>query len=122
LKRLIAILTAAVMTSLIALGMLVVGVSAMMNPNSVPVSDSPDAPAAVAQTTTTSDPQAAAQINQLKSLVTQYQNREKQYQTQIDQLNQQVQQLQNVLQQLQSMGVIRINGDGTIQLRRGRGN
>ncbi len=120
-KRLIAILTAAVMTSLIALGMLVVGVNAMMNPNSVPVSDSPDAPAAVAQTTTTSDPQAAAQINQLKALVTQYQNREKQYQTQIDQLNQQVQQLQSVLTQLQRRGVIRINGDGSIQLRRGGG-
>ncbi len=121
-KRLIAILTAAVITSVIALGMLVVGVSAMVNPNSVPATDSPDAPAAVAQTTTTSDPQAAAQINQLKSLVTQYQNREKQYQTQIDQLNQQVQQLQGVLQQLQRMGIIRINADGTIQLRRGRDN
>jgi TolA-binding protein len=107
------------MTGVIALGLLVVGVSAMMNPNSVPVADSPDAPAAVAETTT-SDPQAAAQINQLQSLVAQYQNREKQYQTQIGQLNQEVQQMQGVLQQLQRLGVIRINGDGTIQLRRGR--
>ncbi len=119
-KRLMAILTAAIVTSVIALGMLLVGASAMMNPNSIPVSDSPDVPAAVAQTTTTSDPQAAAQINQLKSLVTQYQGREKQYQTQVDQLNQQVQQMESVLQQLQRVGVIRINGDGTIQVRRGR--
>ncbi len=118
-KRLVAILTAAVVTSLIALAMLVVGVNAMVNPNSVPVSDSPNAPSTVTQTTTTMDPQAAAQINQLKSLVAQYQSREQQYQAQVNQLNTQVQQLQGVLQQLQRLGIIRINADGSIQLSRG---
>ncbi len=119
-KRLVAILTAAVVTSLIALAMLVVGVNAVTNPNSVPVSDSPNIPSAVTQPTSTADPQAAAQINQLKSLVAQYQSREQQYPTQVNQLNSQVQQLQGVLQQLQQLGIIRINADGSIQLGRGR--
>ncbi len=119
-KKLIAILTAAIITSLVALAMLVVGANAMMNPNSVPVSDSPNAPAAVTQPATTVDPQAVNQINQLKSLVAQYQSREQQYQAQVNQLNGEVQQLQGVLQQLQRMGIIRINADGSIQLARGR--
>ncbi len=116
-KRITAIIAAAVVTALIAFGMLVVGASAIFNPNSVPVSDSPVSSAAVSNTTT--DPQAQAEISRLQSLVSQYQNREQQYQAQLNQLNQQVQQYQDILVQLQQRGIIRIGQDGSIQLRRG---
>ena len=117
-KRLQAVLAAALVTTLVAFGMLVVGVNALVNPNSVPVNDTPGL-AAVAREAPASDAQAQAQINQLQNLVTQYQGREKQYQTQIDQLNAQVQQFQDILVQLQQRGIIRLNRDGSIQLRRG---
>jgi len=66
--------------------------------------------------------QYQAQINQLNDQIAQYQNREKQYQAQMDQLTKQVQQLQQVMNELQRRGVIRILGDGAIQLRGGRSN
>jgi peptidoglycan hydrolase CwlO-like protein len=128
LKKLAALLTAGFVTSLIAFGMLLIGLNAFFNPNSVPASDSANDPAGVTDVATTD---AQTQINQLQSLIAQYQdrekqyqaqiqqyqNREKQYQTQTQQLNTQVQQLQNVLSELQRRGIIRIQSDGTIQLR-----
>lgn len=116
LKRVSAIIGAALVTALIAFGMLVVGASAVFNPNSVPVSDSPVSSAPVSDNTST-DPQA--EIRRLQSLVSQYQSREQQYQAQVNQLSQQLQQDQNILVQLQQRGIIRIGQDGSIQLRRG---
>ena len=131
-KRLAALLTAGFVTSLIAFGMLLIGLNAFFNPNSVRANDSVNDPAGVTNVTT-ADTQT--QINQLQSLLAQYQdrekqyqaqiqqfqNREKQYQTQTQQLNSQVTQLQGVLSDLQRRGIIRIQSDGTIQLR-GRGD
>ncbi|MCL4393621.1 MAG: taxilin [Chloroflexi bacterium] len=114
-KRLEAIVAATVVTAVIALAMLAVGLNALVNQNSVPVSNSPAL--ASSATTAGTDPPSQAQIDQLKSLVAQYQSREQQYQTQLSQENAQIQQLQNVLAQLQQRGVIRILNDGTIQLR-----
>lgn len=119
-KRIQAIIAATIVTGVIAVGMLLVGLSAILNPNTVPASDSP-AQAPAISNVTTADPPAQAEINRLQGLVSQYQNREKQYQAQIDQLNGQVQQLQDVLNELQQRGIIRINRDGSIQLGRGRG-
>jgi predicted Rossmann fold nucleotide-binding protein DprA/Smf involved in DNA uptake len=116
-KRLEAIIAAAIITGVVALCMLLIGVNALLNPNSVPVSDSP-VTTALNSTSTTVDP---AQVTQLQSLVTQYQSREKQYQTQLDQANTQLQQYQQVLIELQNAGVIQITSDGQILLRRGRG-
>jgi TolA-binding protein len=118
-KRLEAMIAAVIVTGIIGACILLVGASALLNPNSVPASNSADEPAAVANLTA-GDPQTLAQVNQLKDIVGQYQNREKQYQSQIDQLNGQVKQLQGIMTELQRRGVIRILNDGTIQL--GRSN
>ncbi len=117
-KRIAAIIVAALVTGLIAVCILFVGANAVLKPNSVPVNDSPNSAAVVSNTNAT-DAQAQAQIQQLQSLVQQYQARDQQYQAQIDQLNGEVQQLQNVLLELQQRGIIRIQSDGSIQLRRG---
>ena len=120
-KRLAALLAAGFVTSIIAFGMLLIGLNAFFNPNGVPANDSINDPANAANVTTTD---TQAQISQLQSLIAQYQDREKQYQTQIQQyqtqtqqLNSQVRQLQSVLSELQRRGIIRIQNDGTIQLR-----
>ncbi len=109
LKRLYAFLAALIVTGIVALCMLVIGVSAAMNPNTVPIADSPSDPAAASAS-------SPAQIDQMQSLIQQYQNREKQYQTQLNQMNTQLQQYQSLLQDLQRRGIIRINADGSYQL------
>ena len=116
-KRLEAMIAALIVTGILGVCMLLVGASTLLNPNSVPVSNSIDDTAPAANVATT-DSETSAQINQLKDLVAQYQGREKQYQSQIDQLNGQVKQLQGVLTELQRRGVIRMLNDGTIQLGR----
>ena len=115
-KRKQALVAAALMTALVAFGLMAVGVNAAMNPNSVPVSNSPAADLAVSSSSTT----AEGQISQLKSLISQYQAREKQYQDQLSTVNSQVQQLQSVLVQLQQAGIITIQNNGAITLGRGR--
>lgn len=117
-KRVIAVVTAAVITLIVGLGMLVVGVNAVLNPNSIPVSNSPAEASAVNNLPASTDANSQSQIAQLQSLVAQYQNREKQYQAQINQLNSQLQDAQSILAELQRRGIIRIGADGSVQLRR----
>ena len=111
LKRTLALLTAVLVTGLIGFAMLAVGVNAVLNPNTVPVSNTAavSAPASQAQT----------QVEQLQSLIKQYQNREQQYQARLDQDEAQLQQYQSLLMELQRRGVIRVSPDGSIQLRQG---
>jgi hypothetical protein len=120
-KRLQAIIAATIITGVVALSMLLIGINALLNPNSVAVSDSPTNTAVNAPTAPTAPTAGVdqAQVTQYQNLISQYQNREKQYQAQLDQANTQVQQYQQVLSQLQSAGVIRITSDGRILLRRG---
>jgi peptidoglycan hydrolase CwlO-like protein len=113
-KRLEALVAGAFITGIIALCILAIGVNAALNTNTAPIADSPSDPApAVASAST----DLQAQINQLQNLVQQYQNREKQYQAQLNQSNARLQQYQTLLQDLQRRGIIRINADGSIQLR-----
>jgi peptidoglycan hydrolase CwlO-like protein len=131
LKQILALVTAFLVTSLIGFGMLVIGANAATNPDSVPVSNAPGNPAAAINTNAQSpsgqpgdviaqyqarEQQYQTQINQLNSLIAQYQSREKQYQSQLDQVTTQAKQSQQILDQLQQRGVIRIMGDGSIQL------
>ena len=140
-KQIQALIAAVVMTVLVGLCMLVVGINAVSNPNTVPVLDAPPSADAASNQVDTSQSQQTnnliaqyqdrekqyqAQIQQLNNLVSQYQSREKQYQDQLNQANaaaQQAnataQQLQNILVELQRRGIIRIMSDGSIQLRRG---
>jgi uncharacterized protein HemX len=109
-KRLGAVIAAAVITGLVALCMLLIGLNALLNPNSVRASDV--ATSAVANTPGVGvDP---AQTTQLRNLIAQYQDREKQYQAQLDQANTQIHQYQQVMAELQQRGVIRITNDGQI--------
>lgn len=117
-KRLEAIIAAAIITGVVALSMLLVGINALVNPNSVTASDSPST-TALNVTTTGVD---QAQVTQWQNLISQYQSREKQYQAQLSQANTQLEQYQQVLSQLQTAGVIRITSDGRILLRRGGGD
>jgi len=118
-KRLYALIAAAIITGLVGLGMLAIGVNAMLNPNTVAASNAPGDPATNVSATS---PDAQAQVRQLQDLVAQYQDREKQYQAQLNQEDTQLQQYQQLLIELQRRGLIRINGDGSIQLpRRGLG-
>jgi Tfp pilus assembly protein FimV len=98
--------------------MLVVGANAVLNPNSIPVSNSPAEVSPINNLPASTDANSQSQIAQLQSLVAQYQNREKQYQAQISQLNSQLQDAQSILAELQRRGIIRIGTDGSIQLRR----
>ena len=117
-KRMQAIVAAAIITAALGFGLLAVGVNAAMNTNSVPPSDSPASAAVATGVNADTTQQALEQINQLKSLIAQYQTQATQYQQQLAQANAQVQQLQNVLLQLQQAGVIRIQSNGSITLGR----
>lgn len=126
-KRLQGLIAATVTTMVISLGMFVIGVSAAVNTNRVPVSNSP-AQASLAANTTAAKasakaaPDAAqAQIDQLQNLIKQYQEREQQYQTEIKSQAQkladatnQANTLQQVLVALQQRGLIQITRDGRI--------
>lgn len=117
-KRLEAFIAAAVITGVIALCMLLIGINALINTNSVAASDSP-----VSSALNTTTPNVdSAQVSQWQNLVAQYQDREKQYKAQLDQANTQLEQYQRVLSELQSAGVIRITSDGRILLRQGGGS
>ena len=117
-KRVQALIAAAIITGLIALGMLAIGVNAALNPHSVAASNVPgDPPASAVAAGSATSAQTQAEINQLQSIVAQYQNREKQYQAELNQANSQLQQYQALLTELQRRGLIRINSDGSIQLR-----
>jgi hypothetical protein len=117
-KQVIAFLSAFIITAVVALSMLVVGVNAATNPNSVPVSNSPVSSAAK---DISSQASVQDQIAQLQAQVAQYQVREQQYQAALDSDNQQlsqasqeIQMIQQLLAYLQSRGLIRIDNQGQI--------
>jgi septal ring factor EnvC (AmiA/AmiB activator) len=114
-KRIQAVIAAVMITGLVGLGMLAIGVNAALNPNTVAVSNAPGDPPAPAVAATSS--QTQTQINHLQDLIAQYQNREKQYQAELNQADTQLQQYQALLAELQRRGLIRVNSDGSIQLR-----
>ena len=123
-KRLQALIAAAITTALIGFGVLVIGANAASNPYTVPISNSPVEASTVSTGTTSA--QVQAQLDQLQNLISQYQDREKQYQAELNTLSQklsdanlQVDQLQQILVELQQRGVIRITRDGRIQLPQG---
>ncbi len=126
-KRFRGLIAATFITGIVAVGMVGIGVNAISNTNTVPVSDSP---AQAVQSTQVSTKAAAdqttAQIDQLQNLIKQYQSREQQYQTEIKSLSQKLNdanatadQARQILQALQDRGIIQINRDGQIFLRGG---
>ncbi len=119
-KKLVAFIVAFVITGIVAVTMLVVGVSAAFNKNSVAVSNSPtQAQPSTSAVTTSGDP--AQQIAQLQSLVAQYQARDQQYQQQLSQAQQEIQSVQQLLTFLQQRGLISIDNQGNIVVHGGFG-
>ncbi len=129
-----AVIFAVLITAVIGVAMFMIGANALLNKNSVPVSNSPN--------TTTTNASAAAStqdqqtIQQMQNMINQYQARDKQYQSelndaaqrlsqanqQLDQANQQLNTYVQLINELQNVGVIRITNDGRVMIRGGDGN
>ena len=108
-KKLSALLAALVITGVIGLGILVIGVSALANRNTVALQDAPNASLAssnIGNTTVSSD-LSASEVQQLRQQVSDTQ-------AQLDQANLTIQQYQALLLALQQRGVITIGEDGRI--------
>jgi peptidoglycan hydrolase CwlO-like protein len=116
-KQYTALLAAFAITICMGAAMLLVSGSALINRNGIPVADSPAAATATAQAKTAEQ----AQIQQLQSLVTEYQTREVKYQAELksagqdlDRANNQMRQYQMLLLALQNRGYISIDPSGRI--------
>jgi len=135
-KTLPALLFALGITAILAIGMAVIGVNALVNPATLPITNSPASsgvaaasfsPSSSSSTSASASSADQAQIAQLQALVTQYQDREKQYQSeltdaanQLSQANAQLAQFQQLLTVLEQRGIIRVNSAGQIFLGRGQ--
>ena len=118
-KQWIAFLVAFVITGVIALSILIVGVSAAVNPNGVPVSNSPSQAALQGATSSTSTDQ---QVAQLQNQITQYQAALQNDQAQLNQASQEMQMVQQLLTYLQQRGIIQIDSQGQITVIGRRGD
>ena len=119
-KQYMALLAAFAITLCMGAGMLRVSGSALINKNGVPVADSPAAATATAQAKTAEQ----AQIQQLQSMVAEYQTREVKYQSELQsagqdlqRANNQMQQYQLLLMALQNRGYINIDPNGQVSIR-----
>jgi len=119
-KQYMALLAAFAITLCMGAGMLLVSGSALINKNGVPVADSPAAATATAQAKTAEQ----AQIQQLQSMVAEYQTREVKYQSELQsagqdlqRANNQMQQYQLLLMALQNRGYINIDPNGQVSIR-----
>jgi len=119
-KQIIAFVVAFVITGIVALTMLIVGVNAAINPNGVPVSNSPAQAALQAPASSTSSSSDQAQITQLQNQISQYQAALQNAQAQLNQASQEMQTVQQLLTFLQQRGIIRIDNQGNITVTGGR--
>jgi uncharacterized protein YpmS len=123
-KHILALLAAIVITGVTAFGMLVVGVNALVNPNTTSTVNTP-AQASASTSTTPSTATYQAEIAQLQSQIAQYQARDRQYQValqndnaQLNQAAQELQMVQQLLAYLQNRGLIQIDNSGQITVTR----
>ena len=122
-KKIPALIAVIITSAVIVLMMMVVGMNALLNPNTVTAASAPGDSAATALTGD------SAQVQQLQARIAEYQSREKQYQSQLNQVeaslqqaNSDLQQYQQVVDTLQQVGLIRIDQNGQISLPRFRGD
>jgi peptidoglycan hydrolase CwlO-like protein len=125
-KTIPALIAGIITSAVIVAIMMVVGVNALLNPNTVAEASAPGDQGTTAVISGASSD--SAQLQQLQARIAEYQSREKQYQDQVKQLetnlqqaNNQLQQYQQLMDTLQQMGIIRISQDGQILLPRFRG-
>jgi hypothetical protein len=119
-KQYTALLIAFAVTACMGMGMLMVSGSALLNKDGIPVANSPAQATATAEAKTVEQ----AQIQQLQSLVAEYQTREVQYQDELksaghdlQQANDQIRQYQMLLMALQNRGYISIDSNGQVTVR-----
>ena len=117
-KHISAILTAVIITTIIGLGILVVGVSALSNTNTVALQNSPNTSSTGTNLTNTGGNTAVSSASS-SSDVQQLQQQVSNLQTQLDQAAQVIQQYQSLLLVLQQRGVIVIDQSGNIYLPQG---
>ena len=124
-KSFMPVLVALLITACVGVSMFAIGGAALFNKNGVSVSNSPAQSSDVA---VLNSPQSTGQVDQMQTLISQYQDHEQQYQQreqqlqdQLAQANAQLQQDQQTIQQFQSLltalqqrGVIRITNDGRV--------
>lgn len=125
-KQIPALIAAFTITGLIGFVMISVGASAILNKNTVAITNSPASTSAAPANGATASANGSQdvtqiQIQQLEDRIHQYQQREQQYQSQVNQLEQQVNQdntqiqsYQRLLLELQRRGVISIQRDGRV--------
>jgi len=117
-KHISAILTAVIITTIIGLGILVVGVSALTNTNTVALQNSPSTgltgsnPTNTGGNTAVSSAPSSSDVQQLQQQVSDLQ-------AQLNQASQEIQQYQSLLLVLQQRGVIVIDQSGNIYLPQG---
>ena len=112
-KHFSAIITALLITAVIGFGIVVIGVNAMTNRNTVALQNSPNT-SLVGTSNTSSDP--ATSSSSASADVQQLQQQLSDTQAQLEQATQAVQQYQELLRALQQRGVIVIGQDGRIYL------
>ena len=117
-KHLSAIITAFVITAVVGLGIMVIGVSALTNTNTVPLQNSPNA-SLTGNNLSNSSANSAAQSASTSSDVQQLKQQVSDLQSQLDQAIQAIQQYQSLLTVLQQRGVISVDSNGNIHLPQG---
>jgi hypothetical protein len=117
-KHISAILTAVIITTIIGLGILVVGVSALTNTNTVALQNSANASSTGTNQTNISNNTAGSSASS-SSDVQQLQQQVSDLQAQLNQAGQIIQQYQSLLLVLQQRGVIVIDQSGNIYLPQG---
>jgi len=117
-KHVSALLTAVIITTIIGLGILVVGVSALTNTNTVALQNSPNTSSTGTNLTNAGGNTAASSASP-SSDVQQLQQQVSDLQAQLNQASQVIQQFQSLLMVLQQRGVIVIDQSGNIYLPQG---
>jgi signal transduction histidine kinase len=120
-KHVSAIITAVIITLVIGVGIMVIGVNALTNKNTVALQNSTNASVSGNRLTSTSNNSGASSASSL-SEVQQLQQQVNDLQSQLDQENQVIQQYQSLLIALQQRGVIRVDQKGNIYLPHGDTN
>jgi len=120
-KHVSAIITSLVITAVIGLGIMVIGVNALTNTNTVPLQNSPNSNT-TANNLSNVSANSAAQSASTSSDVQQLQQQVSDLQSQLDQAGQAIQQYQSLLLVLQQRGVIGIDRNGNVYLPQGSSN
>jgi signal transduction histidine kinase len=117
-KHISALFTALIITTIVGLGIVVIGVSALTNTNTVPLQNSPNTRLSGNNLTNTGGNSAVSSASS-SSDIQQLQQQVSDLQSQLDQANQAIQQYQALLMVLQQRGVIVIDRNGNIYLPQG---